>query len=187
MSDGRPERQARRGGGDLVVWPTGLARHGPRRLICAVGRGGFADDKREGDGAAPRGRFAIEAVFYRPDRMARPRTSLPVAPIRPGYGWSDDPNDPQYNQLIGLPAVRSHERLWRRDRLYDLIAVLDINRRPAIPGRGSAIFLHVWRAPRRPTAGCIAFAAPDLRAILAAWRPQDMVVIGGATSDRRRA
>lgn len=166
---------------DLVVWSSGHARFQGRALVCAVGAGGFTTDKREGDGAAPTGRFAIERIFYRPDRVRRPRSAPPVQPIRRGYGWSDDPCDPAYNTMIRTPWPHSHEAMWRADRLYDLVAVLDINRRPAQPGRGSALFLHVWRAPRRKTAGCVAFRRADLEMILAGWRSTSRVVLSGAT------
>ncbi|TMV57367.1 hypothetical protein FGG78_37230, partial [Thioclava sp. BHET1] len=55
-----------------------------------------------------------------------------------------------------------HEVLRRADPLYDLILVTDWNRAPARPGKGSAIFIHRWRRPRYPTAGCLAFAPQDL-------------------------
>jgi L,D-peptidoglycan transpeptidase YkuD (ErfK/YbiS/YcfS/YnhG family) len=68
--------------------------------------------------------------------------------------------------------------MFRADPLYDLVAVLDWNRRPVVPGRGSAIFLHLWRKPRHPTAGCIAFRGADLAWILARWTPRSRVVVG---------
>jgi L,D-peptidoglycan transpeptidase YkuD (ErfK/YbiS/YcfS/YnhG family) len=46
--------------------------------------------------------------------------------------------------------------------MYDLILLTDWNWPQAVPGRGSAIFIHTWRRPRRPTAGCVALAQPDL-------------------------
>lgn len=61
--------------------------------------------------------------------------------------------------------------------MYDLVAVLDWNRRPVVAGRGSAIFLHVWRKPRHPTAGCVVFRPGDLAWILARWTPRDRVVV----------
>ena len=57
--------------------------------------------------------------------------------------------------------------------------MLDWNRHPPIAGRGSAIFLHVWRAPRQPTAGCIAFRREDLAWILARWTPRSRVLVRG--------
>lgn len=101
-------------------------------------------------------------------------------PIGPRDGWSDDPADPAYNRRVRRPHGFGHERLRRADRQYDLVAVLDWNRDPAVAGRGSAIFLHVWRGPRRPTAGCVAFRARDLAWILARWTPRSRVVVGNA-------
>ena len=59
----------------------------------------------------------------------------------------------------------------RGDGLYDLCGVTDHNACPVVPGMGSAIFVHLWRKPRHPTAGCIAFRRPDLAWILARWQP----------------
>jgi L,D-peptidoglycan transpeptidase YkuD (ErfK/YbiS/YcfS/YnhG family) len=161
---------------DLVVGRWG-ARFGGRVLPCAVGRAGIGDKRREGDGLTPAGRHRIEAVFWRPDRGPRPAPAARA--IRPGDGWSDDPADPAYNRLVRRPHGFSHEMLRRADRQYDLVAVLDWNRAPVIPGRGSAIFLHVWRGPRRPTAGCIAFRRADLAFVLRHWTPGSRVIVRG--------
>ncbi len=147
---------------DLVVSARGVARFRGRALRCAVGRGGFVQTKAEGDGAAPLGVFALEAALYRPDRLPPPATRLPVAPIRSWSGWSDDPRDPAYNLPVRLPHAYGAERLRRPDPLYDLVVVFDANRHPPEPGAGSALFLHLWRRPRFPTAGCVAFARSDL-------------------------
>ncbi len=81
-------------------------------------------------------------------------------PIRPGDLWSDDAADPDYNLMVRAPHGYSHERLRRGDRLYDLVILTDWNWPQAVPGRGSAIFLHRWRRPGYPTEGCIA-VRPD--------------------------
>ena len=146
-------------------------------MPCAIGRGGIVAAKREGDGATPTGRFALRRVYWRADRGPRPTTSLPCAPIGPHLGWSDDPADSAYNGPVPLDRRCSAERMRRGDPLYDIVVDMDFNRSPAIPFAGSAIFLHVWRKPRHPTEGCIAFAAPDLRWILMHWTPQSRVVI----------
>ncbi len=99
--------------------------------------------------------------------------------IGPRDGWSDDPADPDYNRPVRRPHPYGHEAMFRADRQYDLVAVLDWNRHPVVPGRGSAIFLHVWRRPRWPTAGCIAFRARDLAFILARWTERSRVVVRG--------
>jgi L,D-peptidoglycan transpeptidase YkuD (ErfK/YbiS/YcfS/YnhG family) len=100
-------------------------------------------------------------------------------PIGLRDGWSDDPRDPAYNRPVRRPHPFGHEALWRPDRLYDLVAVLDWNRGPVVPGGGSAIFLHVWRGPRRCTEGCIAFRRRDLAWILGRWTPRSRVVVRG--------
>lgn len=144
--------------GDFVLAPTGLRAFG-RRLPCARGRGGATVEKREGDGCTPRGAHRIAAVLYRPDRMRRP---VPGArAIGPRDLWSDDPDRPDYNRPVRAPHRGSHERMRRGDRLYDLVLVTDWNA-AGVPGRGSAIFLHRWRRPGAPTAGCVAMGPRDL-------------------------
>jgi L,D-peptidoglycan transpeptidase YkuD (ErfK/YbiS/YcfS/YnhG family) len=165
-------------GPHLVVGPWG-ARFLGRRLPCAVGRGGIGAKRREGDGVTPAGVHRIERVLLRPDRPARVAAHLPTRRIGPFDGWSDDPADPAYNGPVRRPRAFSSEALRRPDRLYDLVAALDWNRGPIAPGRGSAIFLHVWRKPRHPTAGCVAFAARDLAWVLARWTPRSRVVVRG--------
>ena len=162
---------------DLVVGPQGVARFRGRTLPCAIGRGGIRADKREGDGATPTGRWRIEGGYYRADRMVPPRSVIPLVPSGPRDGWSDDPADPAYNGPVRLPHAFSHERIRRGDTLYDLVLVLDHNRHPPEPGAGSAIFVHCWRGPRYPTAGCLAFARPYLLWIVENWTPSSRVVV----------
>jgi len=153
---------------DLVLTPTGLLYRG-RRLPCTWGRGGIVRDKREGDGATPSGLHRIVACLYRPDRMPPPVDW--AVPILPGDLWSDDSRDPDYNHHVRAPHPWSHESLRRADPLYDLVLVTDWNWPDARPGRGSAIFLHRWRRPGYPTAGCIALAPGDLLAVARGIQP----------------
>ena len=148
---------------DLVLTPGGLRFMG-RLYPCAIGRGGLAADKREGDGATPRGTHRIVGMLYRPDRMARPAPW--AVPIRPGDLWSDDPRDPDYNLMVRAPHPFGHESLRRPDPLYDLVLLTDWNWPRAERGRGSAIFVHQWRRPGFPTAGCVALRRDHLRRIV---------------------
>jgi L,D-peptidoglycan transpeptidase YkuD (ErfK/YbiS/YcfS/YnhG family) len=144
---------------DMVLTPRGIRLLG-RTIPAAIGRGGLTNAKREGDGATPRGLHHITGLLFRPDRMARP---APWArPIRIGDLWSDDVRDPDYNHPVRAPHPYGHERLRRADPLYDMVLLTDWNWPDAVPGRGSAIFLHVWRKPRHPTEGCIAFRRDHL-------------------------
>jgi len=135
--------------------------------VC-VGHGGIRAGKQEGDGATPVGRLPLRRVFYRADRGKPPRSLMPVEPLAPQDGWCDDPADPRYNKRVQLPYEGRHERLWREDTVYDVIGVLGWNDAPVVPGRGSAIFIHVAAPDWRPTEGCIALLEADLRAVLAA-------------------
>lgn len=144
---------------------------------CALGRSGARLDKREGDGATPIGCFSLRRVLYRADRIARPETGLPAAPIDPHLGWCDDPGDASYNTPVCVPYAARHERLWREDALYDLIAVIGYNDDPVEPGRGSAIFLHVARPDFAPTEGCIALRLADLSELLRACRRGTRIVV----------
>ena len=152
---------------DLVLHPPSILRWRGRRFACAIGWGGVRSNKREGDGATPAGRFPLRRVLYRPDRMAPPRTALPMVPLSPRDGWCDDPGHPLYNRPLRLPHDARHEELWRSDRVYDLIVILGHNDAPVVPGLGSAVFLHVAQPDYAPTAGCVAVATGDLLAILA--------------------
>ena len=66
----------------------------------------------------------------------------------------------------------SAERLWRNDHLYDLVVVLGHNDNPAVPGLGSAIFLHVASHGYDATEGCVALAKDDLLTILEELTPE---------------
>lgn len=152
----------------IVLTPMGL-RVGRRILPCAVGRGGLSQAKAEGDGATPIGRHRIVGLLYRPDRVARPAGW--ARPILPGDLWCDASGDPAYNHPVRAPFAPSHEAMRRADPLYDIVLVTDWNYPGARPGAGSAIFLHQWRRPGFPTAGCIAMARRDLIWLASVVRP----------------
>jgi L,D-peptidoglycan transpeptidase YkuD (ErfK/YbiS/YcfS/YnhG family) len=149
--------------------------HGVRR--AALGKGGVAALKREGDGTTPLGRFPIRQVLYRADRMKRPSTPFPIHAISASDGWCEDPADRNYNRLVKLSPRSSADRLTRDDTLYDLVLVLGYNDRPRVRGRGSAIFVHLARANYSPTAGCIALSRHDLLMLLAELRRGSAIAV----------
>ncbi|WP_050526967.1 L,D-transpeptidase family protein [Pseudorhodobacter aquimaris] len=154
---------------DLVLTPSGV-RFAGRRFPCSIGRGGITANKREGDGATPVGTHRIMGMYYRPDRLHGADLPDWARPIRLGDLWSDDVRDAEYNHLVRTPHRFSHEDMRRADPLYDLVMITDWNWPDAVPGRGSAIFLHQWRRMGYPTAGCVAFARADLLWIAARVR-----------------
>jgi len=168
---------------DVVVSPDGWLSWPGHRVRCALGRGGVRADKREGDGATPAGTFAVRRLLFRPDRGPTPTTALPTtalsaAALTPAHGWCDDPAHADYNREVRLPHPARCESLWRDDGVYDLIVVLGHNDAPAVPGLGSAIFLHLARDAYAPTEGCVALARDDLVALLAVLAPGDSLCIG---------
>lgn len=161
----------------ISVTQDGLTDPEGRRLRCALGRGGIAPAKREGDGVTPAGAWPMRRVLYRADRLSRPQTALPAAPIAEYDGWCDDPADPAYNRPVKRPYAASHEAMWREDGLYDVVVVLGHNDDPPVPGAGSAIFLHVARPDYGPTEGCVALALPDLLDLLKRCGPETVLAV----------
>ena len=81
-------------------------------------------------------------------------------------GWCDDPKSNFYNQQVKLPNKFNFERLYRNDRIYDLLAVLNYNTNPVIKNKGSAIFIHIAKNNYSPTKGCIALRKKNLLELL---------------------
>jgi L,D-peptidoglycan transpeptidase YkuD (ErfK/YbiS/YcfS/YnhG family) len=165
---------------DLRVSADGWLAFDGRRFRCALGHGGIVRAKMEGDGATPSGRVPLREAMFRPDRVAPPATRLATRPIAPEDGWCDDPSHADYNRGVRLPHPARCERLWRADRLYDLVVVLGYNDAPPVPGRGSAIFLHVAGAGYPPTQGCVALALGDLETVLSSVGPGDALQVTAA-------
>ncbi|MBM3527582.1 MAG: hypothetical protein FJX62_05790, partial [Alphaproteobacteria bacterium] len=117
-------------------------------------------------------------LWWRADRLPRPHTLLPVRRIRADDGWCEDPADRRYNRPIRVPPGSTGDRLWRADRLYDLIVEIDHNTRPRTAGRGSAVFIHVARPGFAPTAGCVALKPGALTRLLKRIGPRTRIVIG---------
>jgi len=144
----------------------GWLRGGALLVPVALGRSGVRANKREGDGGTPCGRFRAVRLWWRADRLPRPRTSLPLRRIGPAEAWCEDPTDRRYNRPFRRSANEPGDRLWRDDALYDIFLELDHNTRPRVGGRGSAVFVHIARPGLAPTAGCIALHRHDLLALV---------------------
>ena len=155
----------------------GVLAAGLHALPVALGRGGVKANKREGDGATPRGTFRLKRLWWRADRHPRPATLLPARRIGADDGWCEDPRDRRYNKPVIVPPGSSADRLARADALYDFIIEIDHNTRPRVAGRGSAVFIHVARAGFAPTAGCIALTLPALRRLIARLGPRTAIMV----------
>ena len=162
---------------DIEVFPPDKLTWQGREYRCAIGTGGVSADMREGDGATPIGRWRLRAVLYRAARAAKPASGLICRALAPDDGWCDDPKDDAYNRQIKRPYPASHAALWRDDHVYAVIVVLGHNDRPPMPGRGSAIFLHVAKPDYAPTEGCVALELADLLEVLRGCDAESRMVI----------
>ena len=135
-------------------------------------------EKREGDGCAPAGIFAITALFgYAASDSPFARSmKLPYLCATSDLKCIDDPASVHYNRVVDQSCLAasdwvSCEDMLRRDQRYAVGAVVAHNCEPPVPGAGSCIFLHVWESEGAPTAGCTAMALADMSEI-AAWLDQ---------------
>jgi len=147
-------------------------RVGNRVFRCQVGAGGFKNvaKKVEGDKTTPIGKWRLVKLYYRADRVLRPKpkkkNTLKIKRITKYCGWSDDISSNYYNKYFNInnplsPKIR-FEKLWRVDNAYDIIIQISHNTNPIIKNKGSAIFIHCSFKDNRSTAGCIALAKRDL-------------------------
>jgi L,D-peptidoglycan transpeptidase YkuD (ErfK/YbiS/YcfS/YnhG family) len=150
---------------------------GPLTVPVALGRTGIKADKREGDGGTPRGRFRPLRLWWRADRLPRPRTLLPVRRISPDDAWCEDPHHRRYNRAFRRSANEPGDRLRRGDGFYDMVIEIDHNTQPRVAGRGSAVFIHVARPGFAPTAGCVALRVQDLKTLLSRINSKTRILI----------
>jgi L,D-peptidoglycan transpeptidase YkuD (ErfK/YbiS/YcfS/YnhG family) len=151
----------------LTIWECGnegwTRVEGP--IPCTIGRNrlAVAGEKREGDGRTPRGIFRLGLAFGSEPHV---ETKLDYRQATADDFWIDDPKSLQYNRWVhGKPAAKSFEKLMIDD--YKYAAVIEYNTNPVVPGRGSAIFLHVWEGENKPTSGCVAVQEANLKFLLA--------------------
>ena len=107
---------------------------------CALGHGGVAKAKTEGDGITPAGAWPVRRIWYRPDREPPPVASLEICQIDRKRGWCDDIKRAEYNRPVTLPFDGSHEVLWREDGLYDIFLELGFNDAPPCRQRAALFF-----------------------------------------------
>ena len=127
---------------------------------CAIGKRGISKNKVEGDLKTPKGSFNLEYILYRKDRIGQIKTTLKKIIIKRYMAWCDDPLSKYYNQLVKLPFKYSAERLFRKDNIYDVIIVVNFNRKIIKKNKGSAIFIHLAKKNYKPTKGCVAISKP---------------------------
>ncbi len=145
---------------------------GNKIFSCQIGSGGLknAAKKAEGDKTTPIGKWVLDTIYYRPDRILRPKFKkkniLKIQKITKNCAWCDDIRSHYYNKYIRIDNVQSfnlnYEKLWRNDEAYDLLITISHNIKPTIKNKGSAIFIHCSFFDNRNTAGCIALSKKNL-------------------------
>jgi L,D-peptidoglycan transpeptidase YkuD (ErfK/YbiS/YcfS/YnhG family) len=144
-----------------------------------LGRSGLSAHKHEGDGATPAGTFRLGDTMYgiAPD----PGVNGAYHRLVCGDWWDEDVRSPTYNAFRHV-ACGTHpafggdsEALWRIAPQYRYFTVIEYNAQPPVPGRGSAIFLHV--SAGRPTAGCVSLPEAQLVQVLRWLRPAARPVV----------
>tara|TARA_B100000131_G_scaffold209881_1_gene201822 strand:- start:1661 stop:2155 length:495 start_codon:yes stop_codon:yes gene_type:complete len=128
---------------------------------CSIGKKGKTKNKIEGDNKTPVGTFKLGNLYYRKDRVKKPRTKLKSLPINKNLGWCNDVNSKKYyNKIIKLPKNLRYEKLHRKDYKYNYFIPIEYNTNNIILGKGSAIFIHLTKN-YGGTAGCIALKEKD--------------------------
>lgn len=120
--------------------------------------------KKEGDGRAPAGVFALTEVFG----YASKPTGLKMPYIRATENLIcvDDAASSNYNKLVyGDTNAKSFEKMRRDDNLYRLGVVVGHNQKGR-KGMGSCIFLHIERFGGAPTAGCTSMSYKNLQRVV---------------------
>ena len=126
----------------IIINKSGYLKFKNLKFKCSLGKAGIGVKKIEGDNITPKGTYRIIRIYYRKDRIKKLSSKIKLVKINKKIGWCDDPKSKFYNQEIKLPSKYSHEKLYRKDCIYDIIIVLNYNTNPTIKNKGSAIFIH---------------------------------------------
>ena len=132
---------------------------------CAIGKENLSSRKKEGDKTTPKGLFSLGKLYYRADRVKKPSCKIKSKIITKNMGWCDDPKSKYYNKEIKINKNMSHEKLFKKESIYDYFIVINYNTTKIVPYKGSAIFIHLTKN-YKATAGCIALIKKDFLILL---------------------
>lgn len=149
-----------------IIIKKNLLKYKDYKLKCCIGKSGISKSKNEGDLATPRGTYSLGPLYYRKDRINHIKTKLKKKIIRKNMGWCDDIKSKKYNKEVRFPFKYHAEKLFRKDKIYDIFINIKYNFKPTIKNRGSAIFLHLANKKYKPTKGCVAIKKKDFLKIL---------------------
>ena len=127
---------------------------------CSIGAFGFTSDKYEGDKKTPTGLFSLGDLYYRSDKVQKPKTKLKCIKIKKNMGWCNDIDSKFYNKKVKIKKKVRYEKLFRNDYKYNYLIPIKYNWVNPKKNKGSAIFIHLTKN-YNPTAGCIALSLKD--------------------------
>ena len=148
-----------------------------KKVNCKIGKKGIGIKTREGDLITPKGIFSLERVFFRADRVKKPKTSLEIKKIQKFYFWCSDPKTVNYNKLLVNKVNYRCEQLYRSDSLYDIVLQTSFNSNPVKKYKGSAIFIHCSEKGKNFTEGCIALEKKELINLLGKIKRSTKLII----------
>tara|TARA_Y100000590_G_C15320952_1_gene863930 strand:- start:211 stop:702 length:492 start_codon:yes stop_codon:yes gene_type:complete len=146
------------------------------KFKCCVGIGGFNKNKKEGDKSTPKGTFKLGNLYWRPDRVKKPETKLICKKITNKMAWCNDIRSKKYNREIFINKKFSFEKIFRKDYKYNYFILIKYNFTKTIPGKGSAIFIHLTKKYKK-TAGCIALKEKDFLILLKLINKNSKIII----------
>jgi D-alanyl-D-alanine dipeptidase len=126
--------------------------------------------KKEGDGKAPAGIFKLGPAFGYASEADAAWLRMPYTPLAETVECVDDVSSRRYNLIVDRSSVKdvdwnSSERM-RSVGVYRWGVVVEHNSAPPIAGKGSCIFLHIWQAADKGTAGCTAMEQNALEELM---------------------
>lgn len=161
----------------IIINKSGYLKYKNLKFRCALGKSGIKKKTREGDNVTPKGIYKILEVFYRKDRIKKIKVPFKKIKITKKIGWCDDVKSKYYNKQIRIPTSLEHEKLYRKDNIYDIICVINYNINPTVANKGSAIFLHITKRNYKNTRGCIGLKKNDLLNLLASIKKNTKIKI----------
>ena len=143
---------------------------------CSIGKNGLKKNKIEGDKSTPIGTFQLGDLYWRPDRVKKPETSLKCIPITKNMKWCNDENSKFYNKEFTKNIDIRHEKLFRRDCKYNYFILIRYNYKKVVKGKGSAIFIHLTKNYKK-TDGCVALKEKDFLILAKIINKKDKIKI----------
>ena len=143
---------------------------------CSIGKNGLKKNKIEGDKSTPLGTFQLGDLYWRPDRVKKPETSLKCIPITKNMKWCNDENSKFYNKEFTKNIDIKHEKLFRKDYKYNYFILIRYNYKKVVKGKGSAIFIHLTKNYKK-TDGCVALKEKDFLILAKIINKKDKIKI----------